>query len=156
MTAPACEILVTPAPLEPPAPQFSAASGAVLDFYGVVRGLEEAEQISGIDYEAHTEMARHQLEVLCQEAIAQFSLHSVILHHRTGYIPTAVPSLFLRVGAAHRGPAFEAAQWLIEQLKLRVPIWKHPLSQNTGAEVHRPAVDVFSAAQPVTSPDAVA
>ena len=139
MTPPACEILLTPAPLEPPPPQFSAVSGGVVDFYGVVRGQEENERISGIAYEAHEEMARHQLDLLCQEALELFPLHGLILHHRTGYIPTAAPSLFLRTSAAHRGPAFEAAQWIIEQLKVRVPIWKHPLSENTGEEV--PAVN---------------
>ena len=135
MTNPVYEILLTPAPLEPPPPPFSAAAGGVVDFYGVVRGREAGEEISGIDYEAHAEMARHQLDLLCQEACARFPLQSLLLYHRTGYIPTATPSLFLRTSAAHRGPAFDAAQWLIEQLKLRVPIWKHPLSQSNGQEV---------------------
>ncbi len=156
MTTPVCEILITLAPLEPSAPQFSAVAGAVLDFYGVVRGQEEAEQISGIDYEAHTAMARHQLDILCQEAFARFPLHSIVLHHRLGYIPTAAPSLFLRTSAAHRGPAFEGAQWLIEQLKLRIPIWKHPLSQNTGEEVHRSVMDVPATVLPMMNSDAVA
>ena len=155
MNAPACEILVTTAPLEPPAPHFSAVSGAVLDFYGVVRGKEETEPISGIDYEAHEEMARHQLELLCREACEQFPLHGLVLHHRIGYIPTAIPSLFLRVSTGHRGSAFEAAQWLIEQLKLRIPIWKHPLSQSSGEEVHHPAAAAH-VIQPEASPDAVA
>ena len=136
MITPACEILLTPAPLEPPPPQFTAGAGGVVDFYGVVRGSEEGEAISGIDYEAHADMARHQLETLGHEACERFALHSLILHHRTGFIPTATPSLFLRVSAAHRGAAFEAAEWLIVELKRRVPIWKHPLSQDTGAEVH--------------------
>ena len=156
MTLPVCEILLTPAPLEPPPPQFSAASGGVVDFYGVVRGQEESERISGIDYEAHEDMARRQLDLLCQEACERFPLHGLILHHRTGYIPTAAPSLFLRTSAAHRGPAFEAAQWIIEQLKARVPIWKHPLSENTGEEVltASPAVPVTVPAGPAASGNA--
>ena len=135
MTNPVYEILLTPAPLEPPPPRVYPRAGGVVDFYGVVRGQEADEEISGIDYEAHAEMARHQLDLLCREACERFPLQSLILYHRTGYIPTAAPSLFLRTSAAHRGPAFDAAQWLIEQLKLRVPIWKHPLSQTTGEEV---------------------
>ena len=135
MTNPVYEILLTPAPLEPPPPHFSATAGGVVDFYGVVRSREADEEISGIDYEAHAGMARHQLDLLCREACERFPLQSLILHHRTGYIPTATPSLFLRTSAAHRGPAFDAAQWIIEQLKSRVPIWKHPLSQSTGEEV---------------------
>ena len=156
MTTPVCEILLTPAPLEPPPPHFSAASGGVVDFYGVVRGQEENEQISGIEYEAHADMARHQLDLLCQEALERFPLHSLILHHRTGYIPTATPSLFVRTSAAHRGPAFEAAEWIIVQLKLRVPIWKHPLSQNTGEEVPHPNIAVGTGVSPGANSGAIA
>ena len=127
MTATHREILLTSAPLLPPAPRFTDDTGGIVDFYGVVRGLEGAEAITGIQYEAHEEMARHQLSKLVDEAAARFSVHSVVLHHRIGFVPVAEPSLFLRVGAAHRGPAFEAAQWIVDLLKQRVPIWKHPV-----------------------------
>jgi molybdopterin synthase catalytic subunit len=125
------EIRIVAAPLEPVAQVFSAAAGAVVDFYGVVRGREEAGPISGIGYEAHEEMARHQLELLAGEAINRFPIFELIIHHRIGLVPVAEPSLFLRVSSGHRGTAFEAAQWLIEELKARVPIWKHPVFQTT-------------------------
>ena len=80
-------------------------------------------------------MARHQLDLLADEACEKFPLLDLILHHRVGFVAAAEASLFLRVSAAHRGPAFEAAQWLIEQLKLRVPIWKHPLAVATDAPI---------------------
>jgi molybdopterin synthase catalytic subunit len=121
------DIRVVAAPLEPMAPVFSAAAGAVLDFYGVVRGQEAAETISGIGYEAHEAMARHQLALLADEAAGRFPIFQVVIHHRIGLVPVAEPSLFLRVSSGHRGAAFEAAQWLIDQLKARVPIWKHPV-----------------------------
>ena len=127
MTAAHREILLTWEPLLPLAPQFSSDAGGVVDFYGVVRGLEGADAIAGIEYEAYEEMARHQLTKLVEEASARFPVRSVVLHHRIGFVPVAEPSLFLRVSAAHRGPAFEAAQWLVELLKQRVPIWKHPV-----------------------------
>ena len=128
MNAPPWEILLTSDPLRPPAPVFTAHSGGVVDFYGVVRGLEGADAIAGLDYEAHQEMARHQLRKLVDEAAERFPVLGVILHHRIGVVPVAEPSLFLRVSAAHRGPAFEAAEWLVEVLKQRVPIWKHPVA----------------------------
>ena len=129
MTAPHREILLTFGPLSPPVPLFSEDAGGVVDFYGVVRGMEGPYAITGIDYEAHQEMARHQLAKLVDEAARQFPVLGVVLHHRIGFVPVAEPSLFLRVSAAHRGPAFEAAQWIVEVLKRRVPIWKHPVAR---------------------------
>ena len=129
------DIVICRTPLDTVSPVFSGQEGAVLDFWGVVRGLEGEAGIAGIDYEAHEAMARHQLELLVREAAGLYPIQSVLLHHRIGFVPVAEPSLFLRVSAGHRGPAFEAARWLIEQLKLRVPIWKHPLEAETGTEI---------------------
>ena len=106
-----------------------------MDFHGVVRGLEGPEGIRGIDYEAHLAMARHQFDLLVRETADRFPVQDVVVHHRIGFVPVAEPSLFLRVSAAHRGPAFAAAEWFIDELKQRIPIWKHPVSQTTGQEV---------------------
>ncbi len=121
------EIVIAETPLAPPPPPFSDGSGAVVDFYGVVRGREAEDAIDGIFYESHPEMARHQLSLLGRDAAERFPLHGLLIHHRVGRVPAAEPSLFLRVSAAHRGPAFEAAQWIITRLKEVVPIWKRPL-----------------------------
>ncbi len=135
MPSPVREVVITSAELNPPPALFSAAAGGVLDFHGVVRGMEGPEGISGIDYEAYLEMARHQFDLLVRETAERFSVQDLIVHHRIGFVPVAVPSLFLRVSAAHRGPAFAAAEWFIDELKQRIPIWKHPVSQATGVEV---------------------
>ncbi len=135
MPPPHREILLTSDPLLPPVPQFSGDAGGVVDFYGVVRGLEGPNAIAGINYEAHQEMARHQLAKIVDETAARFPLFGVILHHRIGFVPVAQASLFLRVSAGHRGPAFEAAEALVVLLKQRVPIWKHPVSQNAPCAV---------------------
>ena len=160
MTGPTREILLTTESLTPPPPRLTESAGAVLDFYGVVRGHEGTEAITGIDYEAYRNMANHQLGLLADEAFAKFPLLGLTLHHRTGFVAAAEASLFLRVSAAHRGPAFEAAEWLIVELKQRVPIWKHPVSQTTGAEIPVEADHAPSCAPAhipgETSPDAVA
>ncbi len=133
MTKACPEIRVVTGPLQTPPPVFSTAAGAVVDFHGVVRGREDAAEIRGLDYEAHAAMATHQLELLADEATARFPLFELIVHHRIGFVPVAEPSLFVRVSAGHRGAAFQAAQWLIDELKVRVPIWKHPeFSQEAG------------------------
>ena len=139
MSNPLCEIVLTDQPLHPPAPTFSAEAGGVVDFWGVVRGAEGAAPIAAIRYEAFPEMAKHQLERLARHALDRFAVLAVLLHHRTGAVPVAEPSLFLRVSAKHRGPAFEAAQWIVAELKVAVPIWKHPLGA-AGHEV--PSADL--------------
>ena len=106
----------------------------MVDFWGVVRGSEGGEPIAAIRYEAFPEMARHQLEQLAHRALEKFTVQSIRLHHRVGVVPVAEPSLFLRVDARHRGPAFEAAQWIVAELKVAVPIWKHPLGAD-GREI---------------------
>ena len=135
------EILITDQPLVPPPRRFSEDAGGVVEFYGVVRGKEGVAPITGIRYEAYREMADHQLVKLATEAIEQFPLLELTLHHRIGWIPVAEPSLFLRVSSAHRGPAFQAAEWLIVQLKLRVPIWKHPVDGNGTNIAAQPSVN---------------
>ena len=124
------EILVTTDPITRQADNFTGTSGAVVEFFGVVRGLESQGgaflEISGIQYEAHIPMAEHQLRLIAAEAAEKFQIQSFTLHHRIGWVATAEPSLWLRLSTKHRAEAFAACQWVIDQLKLRVPIWKHP------------------------------
>jgi molybdopterin synthase catalytic subunit len=121
-----CEILVTEAPLEAPPQNHRGDAGATVDFWGVVRRLEDGREIEGIDYEAHREMAEHQLRQIAEEAVKQFELQHVVVHHRIGFIAAGEPSLFLRVASSHRGEGFRASQWIVDELKKKVPIWKKP------------------------------
>jgi molybdopterin synthase catalytic subunit len=120
-----CEILLTEAPLKALESDVLSA-GAVVDFSGVVRKLEDGREIDGIEYEAHREMAEHQLREIAGQAAAKFGLQLVVIHHRIGFIAVGDPSLFVRVASQHRQEAFQAAQWLIDELKKKVPIWKRP------------------------------
>ena len=128
-----CEIALVDGPLALDSSFDAPDAGAILDFFGNVRPLENGAPITGLDYEVHREMAEHQLRVVAQEAAMRFDLIAVRLHHRIGYVPSGESSLFLRVGAAHRSAAFEAGQWIVDELKKRVPIWKTPLFQNMPA-----------------------
>ncbi|SRR5581483_1576523 len=121
------DIAIIDAPLRIPQAELSASAGAVVDFLGVVREVEQGEKIAGLDYEVHREMAQHQLEKICETARAKFACEKIILHHRVGFVPVGEPSLFVRVTAKHRGPAFAANQWIIEELKKLAPIWKNPI-----------------------------
>jgi molybdopterin synthase catalytic subunit len=72
-------------------------------------------------------MAEHQMELIVERALADYGAHKIILHHRIGFVPVAESSLFLRVMSGHRQAAFGAGQWIVDELKRRVPIWKRPV-----------------------------
>ena len=126
MANPVCEVLVTDAQLNAPDNRVDAAAGARIDFQGIVRGSEDGREIEGIDYEAHWKMAEHQLREIAEQAIIQFELRSVIIHHRIGFVAVGEPSLFMRVFSGHRQAAFQASRWIVDELKKKVPIWKRP------------------------------
>ena len=126
MANPVCELLFTKQELEKTAVWPESTAGAVVDFRGVVRGKEQGRAILGIDYEAHATMARHQLEVIAKGAMERFGLQMAIVRHRVGFVPAGEASLLVRVAAAHRHEAIQAMEWLVDELKKKVPIWKHP------------------------------
>jgi molybdopterin synthase catalytic subunit len=121
------EILITTQPLETRANSWNGRAGATVDFWGVVRSLEDGRKISGIEYEAHQVMAQHQMKSIADAAAQKFGLDEVILQHRIGFVAAGEASLFLRVSSGHRDAAYEASAWVVSELKKKVPIWKHPL-----------------------------
>jgi len=108
----------------------SSGMGAVVYFLGVVRATEEGAQISAIEYEAFQRMAEHQFHLLFDEMEKRWPIESVRLVHRVGLVKVSVPSLWVEVIAPHRGEAFAACQWLIDEMKRVVPIWKKPVEKS--------------------------
>ena len=121
-----CEILVTESPLEASAKNFHGDAGAMIEFWGVVRRFEGGREIDGIDYEAHPEMAEYQLKRIAEQATNKFGLKLVTIHHRIGFVAVGEPSLVVAVATPHREEGFRAAQWIVDELKKKVPIWKRP------------------------------
>jgi len=106
--------------------RMSDGMGAVVCFLGVVRGTEEDRTISALEYEAFLRMAEHQFNLLFDEMEKRWPIESVRLVHRIGTVQVNEPSLWVEVIAPHRGEAFAASQWLIDEMKRVVPIWKKP------------------------------
>ena len=79
-----CDIRITKQALETTDLRFSRTEGAVVDFFGVVRTIEEDRLIEGIEYEAFEAMAERQLALIAREATERYGLVSVIIHHRIG------------------------------------------------------------------------
>jgi molybdopterin synthase catalytic subunit len=101
--------------------------GAVIYFSGVVREIEGNAPITAIDYEAHEEMARHQFALIFDAVEKSWPVESVRLVHRLGVVPVNEPSLWVEVTAPHRAEAFDACQFIINEMKQKVPIWKKPI-----------------------------
>ena len=125
------ELTITTEPLDEAAlisrRTMSAGMGAAVCFTGVVRGSEEGAAIRAIDYEAFEPMARHQFDLIFAEMERRWPVESVRLVHRIGLVLVNEPSLWVEVVAPHRGEAFAACQFLIEEMKRAVPIWKKPV-----------------------------
>ena len=102
----------------------SPAAGAVVLFLGTVREFTGDAHTRFLEYSAFPDMALAQLQQLEQEACALFPLVHVHLVHRTGRLELGEVSVAVAVSSAHRAAAFAAGQWLIDNLKQRVPIWK--------------------------------
>ncbi|MBI3850924.1 MAG: molybdenum cofactor biosynthesis protein MoaE [Verrucomicrobia bacterium] len=106
----------------------SPGMGAAIYFLGVVRESEEGANILAIDYEAFPRMVEHQFEIIFQQIEKRWLIESVRLVHRIGVVKVNEPSLWVEVIAPHREEAFAACQWLIDEMKRTVPIWKRPLA----------------------------
>ena len=146
-----CEVSITQAPLDLPARGNDSASGAVVDFWGVVRALEDGKEITGIEYEAHLAMAEQQMRHIAEIATDKFGLAKVVIRHRIGFVPAAQASVVVRVESARRLAAFSANQWIMDELKRTVPIWKHPVfkdrdvSGGTSAQKRQGSLDSSAA-----------
>jgi molybdopterin synthase catalytic subunit len=107
--------------------EMSAGMGAALYFVGVVRGVEGDASISAIEYEAFHKMVEHQFGLLFDQMDQRWPIESVRLVHRIGLVKVNEPSLWVEIVTPHRGEAFAACQWLIDEMKRVVPIWKKPV-----------------------------
>ncbi|MEP6699576.1 MAG: molybdenum cofactor biosynthesis protein MoaE [Verrucomicrobiota bacterium] len=121
------EVSITESSLHFPPRRGEVMAGAIVDFAGVVRVLEGSRFITGIAYEAHQEMAEHQMRILAQTALEKFGVQFVFIRHRLGFVPAGDVSVIVRVESGHRTAAFNASQWIMDELKRTVPIWKHPV-----------------------------
>ncbi|HMG06107.1 MAG TPA: molybdenum cofactor biosynthesis protein MoaE [Chthoniobacterales bacterium] len=128
-----CEVSLTKTTLDLPARENDPAAGAIVDFWGVVRGLENGREITGIEYEAHPAMAEHQMKAIAETASGKFGLTNVVIRHRIGFVPAGEASIVVRVESGHRLSAFTANPWIMDELKRTVPIWKHPIFKDETA-----------------------
>lgn len=106
----------------------SRRMGGIATFIGCARDFSEGREVSEISFDAYGSMALAEMHILRDEAIARFGLLDVRIVHRIGVIGAGGQIVFIAAGAEHRAPALQACQWLIDELKQRVPIWKKELT----------------------------
>ncbi|CAN5676825.1 molybdenum cofactor biosynthesis protein MoaE [soil metagenome] len=112
----------------------SPSDGAVLLFLGVVRNQNQGREVGHLDYEAYEPMARSVLEQILDEASGKWGIGETQVVHRVGRLQIGDASVAIIVAAPHRGDAYSASRYIIDELKKRVPIWKREGYQDGDSE----------------------
>jgi molybdopterin synthase catalytic subunit len=100
------------------------AAGACATFEGWVRNRNEGQPVQALDYEAYAPLAEKEGERILAEARAKFPILKAQCVHRTGALALGELAIWVGVAAEHRGAAFDACRYILDQAKARVPIWK--------------------------------
>jgi molybdopterin synthase catalytic subunit len=99
--------------------------GATALFLGTVRDHSAGHTgVTHLDYEAYEDEVERSVAAIVDEAGAKWEVRSVLVEHRVGVVDLGEASVAVAVAAPHRDAAFEAARYVIDQLKQRAPIWK--------------------------------
>ena len=100
------------------------ASGAIVEFAGIVRPTEGEQPIAALHYQAYDAMARSEMERILRELESRFPCHYVQVKHRKGRVAVGEAAIVVRVEAKHRAEAFGMLAAFMDRLKKEVPIWK--------------------------------
>jgi molybdopterin synthase catalytic subunit len=115
--------------------------GAILLFLGTTREWTGANQTEFLEYDAYESMAVSEMQKLVDEALNRWPIKCVSIVHRLGRVDLGEASVAIVVSSPHRGPAFQAGEWLIDRLKELVPIWKKDyLAAGSSAWLHPPMI----------------
>jgi molybdopterin synthase catalytic subunit len=117
-----CEAVLVPAALL--AEVARTGNGATVLFVGTVRDMNEGRHVRGIEYSAYTRMADPELRRIVSEASERFGTDDIVAEHRVGALLVGDISVAVAAAHPHRAAAFDAARFVIEELKRRVPVWK--------------------------------
>lgn len=98
--------------------------GAIVNFVGVVRELNEGEQVAEMELEHYPGMTEKALENIVTEAKSRWDLFDALVIHRVGPLKPLDQIVLVAVTSAHRGEAFAACEFIIDYLKTNAPFWK--------------------------------
>ena len=100
-------------------------AGAFASFEGWVRDHNDGRAVDGLRYEAYVALATSEGERVLHEALEKFAIIDARCVHRVGDLAIGDLAVWVGVSATHRGAAFDACRYIIDEVKSRVPIWKH-------------------------------
>ncbi|NNJ91750.1 MAG: molybdopterin synthase catalytic subunit MoaE [Gammaproteobacteria bacterium] len=98
--------------------------GAVVNFVGVMRNMNEGDAVSEMMLEHYPGMTENALQKIVEEGRERWQLGSVTVIHRVGKLQPSDEIVLVAVTAAHRGEAFDGCEFIIDFLKTRAPFWK--------------------------------
>lgn len=99
-------------------------AGAVNVFVGTVRANTQAKKVIRLDYEAYEPMAVSEIHKICEVAKQRWPIKKIAVSHRVGSLTVGEMAVVVAVSTPHRKESFEACQFIIDNLKQTVPIWK--------------------------------
>ncbi len=104
--------------------QLKTQIGAHDIFLGQVRSdIIDGKEVQAIEYSAYEEMANRQFFEIKEEAFKKFDLICLHIYHSIGQVKTGEICLFVMASSAHRKTVFEALQFVVEQIKQKVPVF---------------------------------
>ena len=98
--------------------------GATASFIGSMRDFNEGDEVTEMELEYYPGMTEKHLQMICEEAASKWALIDVLLLHRVGKITIGDPIVLVAVWTSHRGDAFDACRYIMEDLKSKAPFWK--------------------------------
>ena len=103
---------------------FDHAAGAYVSFEGWIRNRNEGHDVLRLEYEAYDLIAVKEGEKVIAEAREKYALLQAHCVHRTGLLELGECAVWVGVSSAHRDEAFQACRYIIDQVKVRLPVWK--------------------------------
>jgi molybdopterin synthase catalytic subunit len=99
--------------------------GAISSFVGITRNNFHGKIVAKLSYEGYVPMAEKELRMLCDEATTKYSsIAKIAAVHILGDCPVGQASVILAASSPHRRDAMHCVEYLIDELKARIPIWK--------------------------------
>ncbi len=99
-------------------------AGALVTFQGTVRKMTGDLEVESLTYDAYVEMAVKKMEEIVAAAKETFDIIDINIIHRIGNVKLTEDSVAICCSSPHRKEAFRACEFVIDQIKANVPIWK--------------------------------